>query len=45
LQNDLLIVGAVGADSKEVEAAKAFITYLKSLEATEVFKAKGMKPG
>jgi molybdate transport system substrate-binding protein len=45
LQNDLLIVGAVGADSKEAEAAKAFIAYLESPAATEVFKAKGVKPG
>jgi molybdate transport system substrate-binding protein len=41
LQNDLVFVGAVAADSKEADAAEAFITYLK---AAAVFKAKGVKP-
>jgi molybdate transport system substrate-binding protein len=45
LQNDLVFVGAVAADSKEAEAAKTFITYLKSPEAIAVFKMKGVKPG
>jgi molybdate transport system substrate-binding protein len=44
LQNDLVFVGAVAADSKEADAAEAFITYLKTPEAA-VFKAKGVKPG
>jgi molybdate transport system substrate-binding protein len=44
LQNDLVFVGAVAADSKEAEAAKAFIAYLKTPEAAAVFKAKGVKP-
>jgi ABC-type glycerol-3-phosphate transport system substrate-binding protein len=38
-------VGAIAADSKEADAAKAFITYLKTPEAAAVFKAKGVKPG
>jgi molybdate transport system substrate-binding protein len=45
LQNDLVLVGAVAADSKEADAAKAFIAYLKTPEAAAVFKAKGVKPG
>jgi molybdate transport system substrate-binding protein len=40
-----VFVGAVAADSKEPDAAKAFITYLKTPEAAAVFKAKGVKPG
>jgi molybdate transport system substrate-binding protein len=45
LQNDLVFVGAVAADSKEPDAARAFITYLKTPEAAAAFKAKGVKPG
>ncbi len=44
LQSDLAIVGAVAADSKQPEAAKAFIAYLKTPEAATVFKAKGVRP-
>jgi ABC-type glycerol-3-phosphate transport system substrate-binding protein len=40
-----VFVGAVAADSKEPDAAKAFITYLKTPEAAAAFKAKGVKPG
>jgi molybdate transport system substrate-binding protein len=45
LQNDLVFTSAVAADTKEVEAAKAFITYLKTPAAVAVIKAKGMEPG
>jgi len=45
LQNELVFVGAVAADSKEADAAKAFIAYLKTPEAAAVFKAKGVTPG
>jgi molybdate transport system substrate-binding protein len=45
LQNDLVFVGAVAADSKEADAAEAFIAYLKTPEAAAVFRAKGVKPG
>jgi molybdate transport system substrate-binding protein len=44
LQNDLVFVGAVAADSKEGDASKAFIAYLKTPAAAAVFKAKGVTP-
>jgi molybdate transport system substrate-binding protein len=45
LQQDLVFTAAVAADSKETEAAKAFISFLTSPAAAEVIKAKGMNPG
>jgi len=45
LQNDLVFTSAVAADTKEAEAARAFITYLKTPAAVAVIKAKGMEPG
>jgi molybdate transport system substrate-binding protein len=45
LQNDLVFTSAVAADTKEAEAAKAFIAYLKTPAAAAVIKAKGMEPG
>jgi molybdate transport system substrate-binding protein len=45
LQQDLVFTGPVAAASKEADAAKAFIDYLKTPEAVGVIKAKGMEPG
>ncbi len=45
LQNELVFVGAVAADSKNIDAAGAFLDYLKTPEAVAVFKAKGVTPG
>ena len=45
LQHELVFVGAVSAGSKDAAAAKALLDYLKTPEATAVFKAKGVTPG
>jgi molybdate transport system substrate-binding protein len=45
LQSDLVFVGAVAAETKNADAAKAFVAYLRTPEATAVLKAKGLTPG
>jgi molybdate transport system substrate-binding protein len=45
LQQDLVFVGAVAAETKEADAAKALLDFLKTPEAAAVLKAKGMTPG
>ena len=45
LQQELVFTAAVAADTKEADAAKAFISFLKTPVATAVIKAKGMNPG
>jgi molybdate transport system substrate-binding protein len=45
LQQELLFTAAVAQASKEADAAKAFIAFLRSPAATAVIKAKGMNPG
>jgi molybdate transport system substrate-binding protein len=45
LQQEVIFTAAVAANTKEAEAAKAFITYLTTPAATAVIKAKGMNPG
>jgi molybdate transport system substrate-binding protein len=45
LQQELVFSAAVAADSKQPEAARAFIDYLTSPAATAIIKAKGMTPG
>jgi len=44
LQEELVFTAAVAADSKEAEAAKAFIDFLTTPAAAAIIKAKGMKP-
>ncbi len=44
LQNNLAFTSAIAADTKEAEAAKAFITFLQTPAAIAVIKAKGMEP-
>lgn len=45
LQQDLVFTCAIAADTKEQDAAKAFIDYLKTPAATAAIKAAGMTPG
>ena len=45
VQQEVVFAGAVAANAKEAEAAKAFIAYLKTPAATAVMKANGMSPG
>jgi molybdate transport system substrate-binding protein len=45
LQQELLFNAAVAQASKEADAAKALITFLRSPAAIAVIKAKGMNPG
>jgi molybdate transport system substrate-binding protein len=44
LQQEVVFTASVAADTKEAEAAKAFITYLTTAAAAAVIKAKGMEP-
>jgi molybdate transport system substrate-binding protein len=45
LQNDLVFTSSIATQTKEAAAAKAFMDHLKSAEAVEVIKAKGMRAG
>lgn len=45
LQSYVVFTAGISPGAKEVEAAKAFITFLKSPQAVPVLKAKGMEPG
>jgi len=45
LQQELVFPAALAVDSKQKEAAKAFIDFLMSPEAVAVVKSKGMTPG
>jgi molybdate transport system substrate-binding protein len=45
LQQELVFSAAVAVDTKEADAAKAFIDFLKTPAAIAVIKAKGMNPG
>jgi len=45
LQQELVFTGAVAAETREADAAKAFIDYLRTPEAAAVLTAKGMTPG
>jgi molybdate transport system substrate-binding protein len=45
LQNELVFVGAVAAESRNAAAAKAFVDYLRTPEAAAVLRAKGLTPG
>ena len=45
VQREVVYVAGVAGNSKELEAAKAFLAYLMSPPATVVIKAKGLNPG
>jgi molybdate transport system substrate-binding protein len=45
LQQELVFSAAIAADSKQADAAKAFIQFLATPAATAVIKAAGMNPG
>ena len=45
LQQELVFTSAVAADTREAEAAKALIDYLRTQAATALIKAAGMTPG
>jgi molybdate transport system substrate-binding protein len=45
VQSYTYFTGAVSANSKNADAAKAFIKSLTGPEAAAVIKAKGMEPG
>ena len=45
LQQELVFTSAVAADTREADAAKTLIDYLKTPEATAIIKAAGMTPG
>src|SRR5881394_1201496 len=45
LQHELVFTSAIAADTKEADAAKALIDYLRTQAATAVIKTAGMTPG
>jgi molybdate transport system substrate-binding protein len=45
LQQELVFSASIAADTREADAAKAYIDYLRTPAATAVFKAAGMNPG
>jgi molybdate transport system substrate-binding protein len=45
VQQNVVFTSAVAADSKEMDAAKAFIAFLRTPAATAVIKTMGMTPG
>jgi molybdate transport system substrate-binding protein len=45
LQQEVVFTAALAANTKEAEAARAFITYLRTPAAIALIKAKGMTPG
>ena len=45
VQQDVVFTAAPASETKEGDAAKALIAYLKSPDAIAIFKAKGMTPG
>ena len=44
LQQEVVFTAAIAANTREAQAAKAFITYLTTPAASAVIRAKGMNP-
>jgi molybdate transport system substrate-binding protein len=45
IQREVVYTVSIAANSKQAEAAKAFIAYLMSPAAAAMIKAKGLNPG
>ena len=45
VQQEVVFAAALGASTKETDAAKAFISYLQTPAATAIIKSSGMTPG
>ena len=45
LQQEVVFTAAAAANTRDADAAKAFITFLATPAAAAVIKAKGMTPG
>ncbi len=45
LQQEVVFTGAIAANTKQGDAARAFVQYLTTSEARSVIKASGMTPG
>ena len=45
LQQEIVFTAGLAANTREAEAGRAFITYLRTPPAIAVMKAKGMTPG
>jgi molybdate transport system substrate-binding protein len=45
LQQEIVFDAAVAANTQDAQAARAFISFLRTPAATAVIRAKGMNPG
>jgi molybdate transport system substrate-binding protein len=45
LQQEIVFTAGLAANTKEADAGRAFITYLRTAPAMALMKAKGMTPG
>jgi molybdate transport system substrate-binding protein len=45
IQREIVFMGAIAADTKALDAAEAFIAFLRTPEAAALLKSKGMIPG
>jgi molybdate transport system substrate-binding protein len=45
VQQEVVFTAALGTETKEADAAKALLDYLKTQDAEAVIRRKGMRPG